>query len=533
MQGTMRHAALVERDRNGKAAGLRTLVLVALSAVSVLVLAAPAFAAKQRDFPAGFQWGTAIAGFQTEAGQGRDVDAGSDWYAWSHDPGNVADGTVSGDLIENGPGFLVRHRGDIKLASRRLGLNAFRMGIEWSRVFPTSTQGVHGLKGLDRIADQRAVKRYRRILRRVRKAGMTPWVTINHFSLPTWIHDPVAARAALGTLGPEEEVPPFARSGWLSRDTIAEFRKYAGYLAWKLGDEVDRWITLNEPMVVAVSGYVNIPGVVEGNFPPGAWSYPGVISVILNMADANTAAYKAVKRRDPGSRVGFVHNMVAFTPSDPAREADVRGTEHAEYLFDRLFMNAAVRGIRDTDADGVIDAGERRRKSANKADFVGLNYYFRGRITGLGAPLTGRIPLLDFLPSTVYATPTNPGGAPCPSTCSEFGWELYPQGFRDVLGIAGSYGLPVIVTENGISDSNDDQRAAYLTSHLRAMRQAMRKDDVDVRGYFHWSLVDNFEWAEGYRQRFGLFSYDPATLRRTIRPSARLYAKVARSGRVP
>jgi beta-galactosidase len=286
-------------------------------------------------------------------------------------------------------------------------------------------------------------------------------------------------------------------------------------------------------MVVAVSGYVNIPGVVEGNFPPGAWSYPGVIRVILNMADANAAAYKAVKRRDPGSRVGFVHNMIAFTPSDPSDPRDVQGTGHAEYLFDRLFMNAAVRGIRDLDVDGVVDPGERRRKSAHKADFVGLNYYFRGRVTGLPAPLTERIPLLDFLPSTVYASATNPGGPACPSTCTEFGWEVYPEGFRHVLGIAGSYGLPVIVTENGISDADDDQRAAYLKSHLRALHKADRRGEADVRGYFHWTLVDNFEWAEGYHQRFGLFSYDPATLERTMRPSAKLYAKIARSGRIP
>jgi beta-galactosidase len=511
------------------------LALIALFSTAVIaaVAAAPAAAAKKRDFPKGFQWGTAIAGFQTEAGQGRNVDTGSDWYVWSEDPDNVAEGAVTGDHVADGPGFLARHRGDIKLASKRLGLNAFRMGIEWSRVFPTSTEGVKGLKALDRIADQGAVKRYRRILRRVRKAGMTPWVTINHFTLPAWIHDPVAARDLLSGLGPNEEPPAFPRSGWLSPATVAEFRKYADYLAWKLGDEVDRWITLNEPMVVAVNGYVNIPGLVEGNFPPGAWSFPGVIRAILNMVDANAAAYKAVKRRDPGSRVGFVHNMVAFTPSDPTSESDRRGTEHATYLFDRLFMNAAVRGVKDVDVDGVVDPGERRRKSANRADFVGLNYYFRGRVTGLGAPLTSRIPLLDFLPSTVYGSPTNPGGAPCPTTCTEFGWEIYPQGFRRVLGIAGSYGLPVVVTENGISDSNDDQRAAYLESHLRAMLKADRRGKADVRGYFHWTLVDNFEWAEGYHQRFGLFSYDPDTLERTMRPSAKLYAKIARSGRIP
>ena len=170
------------------------------------------------------------------------------------------------------------------------------------------------------------------------------------------------------------------------------------------------------------------------------------------MADANAVAYKAIKRKDRNSRVGFVHNMVAFTPADPDRPADVRSTGNAEYLFDRLFMEAAINGIRDRDADGVVDPGELSRKLANRADFVGLNYYFRGRIAAL-ATLTPRIPLLDFLPSTQYESAINPSAPPCPTTCTEFGWEIYPEGLRQVLEIAGDYRLPVIVTENGISTS--------------------------------------------------------------------------------
>jgi beta-glucosidase/6-phospho-beta-glucosidase/beta-galactosidase len=362
---------------------------------------------------------------------------------------------------------------------------------------------------------------------------MTPWVTINHFVLPSWIHDPIATRQALAAKPPDSPVPDAARSGWLSRDTIGEFRKYADYLAWKYGGLVNRWITLNEPMVVATNGYVNIPGVVQGNFPPGAWSFTGAVDAIINMADANASAYKAVKRRDRGSRVGFVHNMVAFTPSDPSSSGDQVAAQHAEYLFDRLFMDAVVLGIRDRDADAVVDPGERNPKAARKADFVGLNYYFRGRVSKLPSSLSTRIPLLDFFPQTVYRSSANPTGPPCPTTCTEFGWEIYPEGLRHVLGIAGSYKLPVIITENGISDSDDDQRAGYLTSHLRAARQAMRAREVDLRGYFQWTLVDNFEWAEGYHQRFGLYTYDPATLKRIPRPSSRVYARIAKTGKLP
>ena len=484
--------------------------------------------------PKSFQWGVAIAGFQTEMGQGRFVDSRSDWWAWTHDAQNIGDGTVTSDKPELGPGFFARYRRDIRLASRRLHLNAFRLGIEWSRIFPRSTRRAKSLKALNRLANKRAIRKYRAILRLIHRRGMTPWVTINHFTLPIWIHDPIAARDAFDAVGPDDPVPTgFGPRGWLDRSTVTEFRKYAKFLAWKFGPLVDRWITLNEPMVVTVNGYANVPGVIGGNFPPGAFNFPAAIATIQNLADANQAAYGAVKKQDRGARVGFVHNMIGWTPVNSNDADDVTGTQHANYLFNRLFLDSALKGFRDRNANGVIEAGERSRKRAGKADFIGVNYYFRGRVDGLGASITPTVPVLDFLPSTTYQSTINPGAPACPTTCSEFGWEIYPEGFREVLGIAGDYRRPVIVTENGISDSNDDQRPGYLTSHLRAMLAAKRAKEARIQGYFHWSLVDNFEWAVGYTQDFGLFSFDPATLARTARPSASLYARIARTGDIP
>jgi beta-glucosidase/6-phospho-beta-glucosidase/beta-galactosidase len=506
----------------------------ALALTLLCLLALPAAAEARRDVPRGFQWGVAIAGFQTEMGQGRNLDPGSDWWAWTHDATNIANDTVTDDRPEDGPGFLARYRTDIRLAARRLHLDAFRLGIEWSRIFPRSTAGATTLRQLDRLANHRALRRYRRILELIRSRGMEPWVTINHFTLPLWIHDPIAARDAFAGVGPDDPPPTgFGPGGWLDPSTVTEFRKYARYLATKLGGVVDRWITLNEPMVVTVSGYANVPGVVVGNFPPGAYNFPAAIEVIQNLADANAAAYGAVKKADRRARVGVVHNMVAFTPTDPGLAADVLGTEHADYLFNRLFLDAAIKGYRDVNANGIIEPAERDPARAGKADFIGVNYYFRGRVTGLGAPFTPTIPILDFLPSTTYQSAINPMAPPCPTDCTDFGWEIFPDGLRQVLGIAGEYGRPLIVTENGISDANDDQRPGYLRSHLRALRQTIRAREARVRGYFHWSLVDNFEWAAGYTQRFGLFRYDPATLRRTPRPSARLYGRIARTDNLP
>src|SRR3712207_632504 len=181
--------------------------------------------------------------------------------------------------------------------------------------------------------------------------------------------------------------------------------------------------------------------------------------------------------------------------------------------------------------DGIRDIGVTGVQTC--ALPIWLNYYFRSRVTGLGAPASSTVPLFDFLPNNVYRHPQNPGAPPCPTTCTEFGWEIYPEGFRQVLRTAGSYRRPVYVTENGLADGDDDQRADYLVAHLRALRAAMRARDVRAKGYFAWSLVDNFEWAAGYYPRFGFFAYDPRTLARRERPSARVFRAVARSGRLP
>jgi beta-galactosidase len=504
----------------------------ALALLLVHLLAFPV-AAAARDFPRDFRWGTAISGFQTEMGQGRHLDPGSDWWAWTHDSTNIERGIVTDDRPEDGPGFLARYRTDVDLARRKLHLGAFRLGLEWSRLFPRSTRGAHGLRALDRLADHTALARYRAILKHIRARGMAPWVTLNHFTLPRWIHDPIAARNAFARVGPNGAPPTgFGPRGWLDRSTVTEFRKYARYVAWKLGDVVDRWITLNEPIALIANGYFNLPGIQQGNFPPGAFNFPAAETLIERLAQANAAAYEAVKARDRGSRVGVVQNMIAFTPADPDSAQDRVGTHHADYIFNRLFLDAVIKGHRDRDLDGRIEAGERDRR-ARKADFVGVDYYFRGRVTGLGEPLTPRIPVLDFLPATSYRSADDPSAPPCPTTCSDFGSELYAKGFRQVLRTAGRYGRPVIVTENGISDADDDQRPGYLRSHLRVLHNAIRAGDADVRGYFHWSLVDNFEWAAGYTQRFGLYRYNPVTLGRSARPSARLFARVARTGELP
>jgi len=512
-------------------------------AIAVLVLMgalAPAVSARQA-FPRGFLWGTATAGFQVEAGGGRaNSDRRSDWWAFTTDPDLIRAGVVSGDRVDRGPGFWRTWRGDLDRARRRLGSNAIRLGLEWSRIFPRSTARIHtgrrvgraDLRRLDRVADAGAVRRYRRIIRGAHRRGMQVLLTLNHFTLPIWVHDPLAVRRAFAGVGPAEPVPAgLRRAGWLNRSTVSEFRKYAAFAAWKFGGDVRLWATLNEPLVTVSQGFASIPGL-TGVKAPAVLSFTAALRALENLGLANAAAYDAIKAADRHARVGFVHNMVAWRPSNPSSPADAVAARHADQLFNRAWLDLAVRGIYDIDADGVEDPGERRPRLAGKADFVGVNHYSPGRAGALGGPVSPVVPLFDFVPAVTYRGTGNPGGPPCPSTCSDFGWEIDPTGFRQVVEEAARYGKPIYVTENGIDDREDDQRGGYLRGYLRALRAAIA-EGADVRGYFHWSLLDNYEWAEGFAAHFGLYAFDARTLRRTERPSARLFRRIARANALP
>ena len=482
----------------------RALTLALLVAA---VCASPASAASK--LPKNFLWGVATAGFQGDMGPGAPNDPNSDWWAWVRDPQNVQSKHVSGDLPENGGSQWTKYKTDIALARNKLNANAYRFSIEWSRIFPRSTEGASTIGELDALADQSALKHYRDELTAIRKAHMTPFVTLNHFTLPLWLHDPIAARSAFAGVGADDPYPVFEKSGWLDPRTAVEFGKYAGYVAAKLGDLIDYYSPINEANVVAVQGYLNVEGVFASWFPPGVFNFRAVLAALFNQARGNAAAYDAVKAQDPTARVGLVQHFIAFRPAKPGSQTDRLGSQHADYLFNRAFLNAAIRGEYDANADGTISADE--RLAAGKADFVGVNYYRLGKVTGLAQPLSQSIPLYDFIPKVEYTKKE------CPKTCTDLGWQIFPAGLRDSINTAASYKLPVYVTENGIADARDRKRAAYIRDHVRVVRQAVRAGK-DVRGFFYWSLEDNLEWADGYAPKFGLF-----TKSRKMRPSAKVF----------
>ena len=516
-----------------------------IAALLVALPGIPARAAVVQPFPGGFLWGTAISAFQSEMGVGAPNDTNTDWWAWVHDADNIMSHRVSGDLPENGPGFYDRYARDARLARRGVKSNALRLSIEWSRIFPTSTAAVDlsggitpaVLAALDALADQNEVTHYRAVLTALRAKHLEPMVTLNHFSLPLWLHEPLAVRDAFAGRGPDDALPAgLTRAGWLDPAIVDEFTKFAAYAGWKFGDLVDLWCTLNEPVVVVVSGYINAPGV-GGNFPPGVFSFSAVVAMIPNLVTAHARAYDALHATDTvdadgdgtAVRAGVVHNMVAFQPADATKPNDVAGAAHADYIYNRLYLNAVTSGAFDANLDGdVDDPGEMRPDLAGRSDFIGVNYYLRARVNGLGFPITSHIPLFDFIPTFSYQTPHNPGGAPCPTVCSDFGWEIYPAGLRDMLTFVGTLGVPVYVTENGIADAADTLRAQYIFDHLATLQGAIADGVADVRGYFHWSLTDNFEWSSGYFPKFGLASYDATTGARRLRAGARPYRSIAR-----
>lgn len=464
-------------------------------------------------FPDDFHWGVAHAGFQAEGGPGSPVDPNSDWYKWVHDPINQALG-ISNGVPENGPGTYVSYDSDAQLAHDELGMNTFRMSIEWSRIFPNSTASVdisddggvvtqEDLEALDALANQAEVDHYRDVFDSLRAHDLEPLITVNHFTLPAWVHDPTTTRL-LAQLG-----LPASAAGWLSSSTPAEFQKYAAYVAWKYGDQVDNWTVLNEPVPPVLTEFLAIPGLVP-NWPPGLLRPDLASTFLVNEAKGYVAAYDEIHAWDtevattgqPAAFVGFANNMVPARPSNPVNPLDVQAADAWNNFFNRWFPNAVIDGWVDANLDGIQTPNEIHPEFVGKVDFMGVQYYGSQPMQGFGvAPIPG-FPWLRGLPVRCQASSP---------TCSDFNQDIDPGGFREVLETAASYGVPLWVTENGIADAGDSKRPPYLTNHIAVVQDLIAHDDVDIRGYTYWSFVDNLEWVEGYDLQFGLYGSDPAT----------------------
>ena len=440
-------------------------------------------------FPEGFLWGAATSAHQIEGSPLADGAGPSIWQRFSHTPGRVKNGDT-GDVACD---HYRLWRTDIDLM-RALGLTAYRFSISWSRVLPDGTGPVNS-KGLDF---------YRRLVDGLREAGIRPFATLYHWDLPAALDD---------------------RGGWLNRDVANWFAEYAGTMYRALDDRVETWCTLNEPWVVSDGGYL------FGALAPGhrnRFEGPLASHNLLRAHGLAVQAYRASAGKRP---IGLVVNL---EPKYPASQnpADLAATARADAYMNRQFLDPVFRGHYPEELAEIFGEAWPAHPDSDfdairaPIDFLGINYYTRS------------VTRYDPRPRQWLL---RAGRVPQPHhTHTETKWEVYPSGLSDtLLWVRERYGnLPMFVTENGAAfydppaaggeTLDDPLRVAYLRDHVREARSAIAQG-VDLRGYFVWSLLDNFEWSHGYSKRFGIVHVDYATQKRTPKASARFYSDVIRS----
>ena len=493
-------------------------------------------------FPKGFLWGVSASGFQFEMGDpsGDGLDPNTDWFAWVHDERNIKSGVVSGDLPENGVAYWKLYRQDHSLA-RRLGLNAYRIGIEWSRIFPKSTVDVSieverasdggvalvnvDSKAIEKLGERAcvaALKHYRAIIEDLKERGFKVIVCLNHFTLPLWIHNPIVARDTGLKRGPR---------GWVEETAIIEFVKYAAFMAHSLGDIVDMWATFNEPMAVAEAGYM-FP---QSGFPPSVNSFKAFKWAASNMAVAHARAYDAIKTHDTvkadadsssPAYVGLIHNVIPAEPFSGDSSLDIEAASFMDNMHNHFFPRAIVRGWLDKNFKGVEEKGEVKDYLKHRLDWLGLNYYTRFVVKGRGNLLARIFAGIKAVPEIVpnYGFACQPNGTSADGRpSSDMGWEVYAEGLIKALKSMAVYEKPIYVTENGVADEKDAIRPDFIANHIEALERALNEEKIDVRGYFHWALTDNYEWAKGFKMKFGLFAVNLKTKERKMRKSAETF----------
>ncbi len=454
-------------------------------------------------FPDDFLWGTASAAYQVE---GHHAPGGgviqSNWSEWE-----CMDKIANGDRNVYGSGFYEQYEEDLDLA-QGLNNNAYRLGLAWERIEPA-----------EGVFDMDALQHYLDVIDAIRARGITPMVTFYHWVAPAWLDSPLEGRAAWGD-----------RGGCV----VDAFERFVRFVLPHLAERVDLYSVINEPYVVASSGYL------IADHPPGRLgSLSGMTGSLVNFLFAHAAAFRAIKAIDTldadgdglASMVGCAHASTLFLPLDPSSPADVRAAESWSYIANDLYLNALVYGDLDVDLDGrctnpfTHPPEGHYEELAGTLEFIGVNYYGPSWVQGEGfswIPLAHGVPAFDT---------SRVSGAPPPM--SEMPTAIVPGALRAVIERFSSYGLPLYITENGCCDADDDQRPRYLVEHLYLLGRMIAAGH-DIRGYFHWSLTDNFEWSHGYEKRFGLYriDYDSPAFTRTETGSAALYREIAGSGRV-
>jgi len=410
-------------------------------------------------------------GTATAAHQVEGGNHANDWWAWEQVPGHIKNGETSDPACDH----YRRFRDDFDLL-RSLHQNAHRFSLEWSRIEPRP--GEFSVSELRHYAD---------VLQALGERGMEPMVTLHHFTNPTWI-----AQAG----------------GWESPETAERFARYAERVVAELGSLARYWVTINEPTVIAYQGYV------KGEWPPGKrYDVDRVARVLVTLMRGHWLAYERIKSRHPELQLGLAHHLRVFDPARPWMPLD-RAVAAA---FERVFNGTILKTLRRGQLVFPLTRADRASGPRPSQDFIGVNYYTRELVK------FNRHSRAELFGERVL---------PAAGPRSDLNWEVYPEGLYRILRSLVRERLPVIVTENGIADAADAMRPEFLLSHVAATLRAIQTG-VPVRGYFHWTCFDNFEWAEGYSAKFGLIACDPATQERRLRYSAWLYAEICRTNQLP
>jgi beta-glucosidase len=488
-----------------------------------------------------FLWGVSTASYQVEGGITNNY---WDYFTRSEEIRNrISRLTTPSIFYKGGHQVILQPAGDAVRfwdpkyygedfdLAKSLGLNTFRISIEWSRIEPE--------KGL---WDQEAIDHYREMINAMIERGLKPVISLHHATLPLWVLTP--PKTFTKKIGqdllprPLKDLPladpplsdPYWKSlrGWESEETVKEFIKYIERIVVELKDKVDYWITIGEPVASIIGG-----GYVAGLWPPGFFlDGKRAKAVLHNLIEAHVQAYDTIKDLDDidadgdnlASRADFSHLMMEVVPAESSKILGISAKDNTEaaknfsYFANDYFINAVVNGQEDLNYLNTLQRSNKGSKEViihkdwiNKTDSIGVDYYRRvhinhsnivslssARFVGGGAPV-----------SDLNADSNQPHGI-----LNDLGWEIYPKGLYNlIMKIKTQWIKPVLITENGVADKSDRHRAPFIVAHLNELMQAMA-DGADVIGYLHWSFMDNYEWQEAYRPeaKFGLFSIDRKTL---------------------
>jgi len=409
-------------------------------------------------------------GTATSSHQVEGGNTNNNWYAWENEPGRIIHGQKCGLACGWWGG---RWKEDLENAARD-GQNAHRLSIEWSRVQPAPDKW-----------DQDALEYYRQMLKGMHKLGLKPMVTLHHFTDPLWIYED---------------------GGWENDKTPEFFAEFVRKTVSTLEDLTDFWVTINEPEVYVTSGYI------EGSFPPGKSDLNAAFIVLRNLLKGYAAAYKIIHELQPGALVGYAKNYRGFEPSRPWFPPDVWITKFTSGSFNDAFSNALVKGKLK-----FALKSEMVPQAVGPPDFVGINYYTLDKV--VFKPLAFK----DVLHRRYF---------PHGSEMSENGFIAnVPRGMAAALKWAHQFKIPIYITENGVEDSKDSMRPSYTIQQLHEVWRAANFN-WNVKGYFHWSQVDNFEWERAWTQRFGLWGLDVDSQRRIRRKSVDLYAAICKENAI-